>query len=86
MTTQVTKHTNEALKSVDKAQCTTRHTGFTLDQSKLTKNLIKDAKLNDYDEVINNYGDNVNLKCSSGFYLEVSTICCPRIQNRFLKI
>ena len=50
----------------------TRHTGFSLDQSKQKKNLKKDALIDNYDTVINNYNENVNLKCSSGFYLIVA--------------
>ena len=40
--------------------------------TKLTKNLKRDAIIDNYDTVINNYDENVNLKCSSGFYLEVA--------------
>ena len=75
MTTDITEHTNEALASVDNNahNHNTRHTGYSLDQSKLTKNLIEYATLNcNYDKVIKNYGENLNLKSSSGFYLEVA--------------
>ena len=50
----------------------TRHTGYSLNQSKQTTNLIKDATENNYDLVVNNHDENVNVKCSSGFYLEVA--------------
>ena len=64
MTTTLNKHNNEALISVDNAQKhDTRQTGFSLDQSKLTKNLIKDAIINDYKKIVNNYEENVNIKC-----------------------
>ena len=49
----------------------TRHTGFSLDQSKQKNNLKKDALIDNYDIVINNFNENVNVKCSSGFYLKV---------------
>ena len=85
MTTDITEHTNEALASVDNHahNHNTRHTGYSLDQSKLTKNLIKDATLNcNYDKVINNYGENLNLKSSSGFYLEVARPALLSLANQ----
>ena len=36
------------------------------------KNLRQDADIPDFDTVINNYDENVNIKCSSGFFLEVA--------------
>ena len=65
---------DEALASVDSSlSYNTRHTGFALNQSKLLKNLQKDADINDYDTVINNFNENINVKCSSGFYVEVAS-------------
>ena len=60
---------NEAV--VTESSYNTRHTGFSMDQSKQTNNLKRDALIDNYDTVINNYSENVNVKCSSGFYLKV---------------
>ena len=68
---------NEALASVDNGHLSnTRHTGFALDQSKQIKNLRRDAVIENFDTVINNHNENINVKCSSGFYLEVT---CPSL-------
>ena len=65
---------DEALASVDSSlSYNTRHTGIALNQSKLLKNLQKDADINDYDTVINNFNENINVKCSSGFYVKVAS-------------
>ena len=63
---------NDALTSVNNASPSIRHTEFAMKQSKLTKNLKKDATIINYDTLVNNYEENVNLKCSSGFYLQVA--------------
>ena len=70
MSTALVEPSNEALEYPLSAS--TRHTGFSLDQSKQTKNLKKDALIVNYDTVVNNYNENVNVKCSSGFYLKVA--------------
>ena len=49
----------------------TRRATFALNKKKLTKNLKKDALINTFDTVYNNFDENVNIKCSSGFFLEV---------------
>ena len=49
----------------------TRRATFALNKKKLTKNLKKDALIHVYETVINNFDENVNIKCSSGFFLEV---------------
>ena len=51
----------------------TRHTGFSLNQSKQVKNLVNDATISDYDILINNFDENVNIKCSSGFFIRVGS-------------
>ena len=70
MSTALVEPSNEALEYPLSAS--TRHTGFSLDQSKQTNNLKKDALVVNYDTVVNNYNENVNVKCSSGFYLKVA--------------
>ena len=62
--------TNDALFSAD--HTSSRSLGFALNRAKQTKNLIKDTNVQDYDMVRNNHDENVNVKCSSGFYLEVA--------------
>ena len=52
----------------------TRRATFALNKKKLTKNLKKDATINPYDIVRNNFDENLNIKCSSGFFLDV---ICP---------
>ena len=37
------------------------------------KNLKKNVDVINYDTVINNFNENINLQCSSGFYLEVAS-------------
>ena len=49
----------------------TRRAAFALNRKKLTRNLKKDALINTYETVCNNFDENVNIKCSSGFFLEV---------------
>ena len=51
----------------------TRRAGFALNKKKLTKNLKKDALINTFEAIFNNYDENVSIKCSSGFFLEVIT-------------
>ena len=64
---------NEAIKHGDKTLTyNTRQAGFTVNQSKLSKNLKKDASIQDYEIITNNFDENVNIKCSSGFYNEVA--------------
>ena len=66
----LSEQSNEALAKADSNHLhNTRHTGFALNQSKQMKNLQKDAIIDNYDTVINNYNENMNIKCSSGFYL-----------------
>ena len=62
--------TNDALLRAD--HTSSRSAGFALNRVKQTKNLIKDTNVQDYDMVRNNHDENVNVKCSSGFYLEVA--------------
>ena len=67
-----------ASKSVDNVGCKTpayktRRATFALNKKKLTRNLKKDATINMYETTVNNYEQNVNLKCSSGFFLEVAS-------------
>ena len=54
----------------------TRRATFALNQKKLTKTLIKDAHIEDFEVVTNNFDQNVNIKCSSGFFLTVATPVC----------
>ena len=49
----------------------TRRATFALNKKKLTRNLKKDAQIENYQTVYNNFDENVNIKCSSGFFLEV---------------
>ena len=68
----LTENNDDVLVRADVPRYNTRHTEFTLNQSKLTKNLKKDAIIENYVTVVNNYQENVNIKCGSGFYLEVA--------------
>ena len=49
----------------------TRRATFALNKKKQTTNLKKDALINMFEVVINNHDENVSVKCSSGFFLEV---------------
>ena len=72
----VTEHTNEALTPADNPQnINTRLIGFALNQSKQTKNLKKDALKTTYETVVNNFNENINITCSSGFFLKVILPC-----------
>ena len=67
-------NTNDTLTCVDNpSYFDTRHAAFALNHAKQLKNLRKDAVIEDFDIVINNHEENVNIKCSSGFYLEVAS-------------
>ena len=48
---------------------------FTLNQQKQTKRIIDDTMLNDYEVNVNNNNENCTIKCSSGFYFQVSKPC-----------
>ena len=72
MITEV-EHSDEALIANNQVNFNTRQTGFALNQSKQMKNLRKNAEAINYDTVINNFNENINLQCSSGFYLEVGS-------------
>ena len=67
-----TEHSDKALIRAE-PEHVQRHTGFALNQSKQVKNLVKDAAIKDFDTVYNNFNENINVKCSSGFYLWVAT-------------
>ena len=69
----VAEHSDEALSADNQINFDTRHTGFALNQSKQMKNLKKNVDVINYDTVINNFNENMNLQCSSGFYLEVAS-------------
>ena len=60
----------------------TRSTNYALNSKSLFSNLVRDANLN-YDILceINNQGQNVNVKCSSGFYAAVSKPVLCSISN-----
>ena len=75
--------TNDTLACVDiSSNFHTRHAAFALNRTKQLKNLRKDAIIEDFDIVINNYEENVNIKCSSGFYLEVASPALLSLANQ----
>ena len=49
----------------------TRRATFALNKKRLTRNLKKDAQIENFHTVYNNFDENVNIKCSSGFFLNV---------------
>ena len=51
---------------------TVRTASFSLNQSKQVTKIREDAKLNDYEVTVNNGDQNVTIKCSSGFYIQVA--------------
>ena len=51
---------------------TVRTASFSLKQSKQVNKIREDAKLNDYEVTVNNGDQNVTIKCSSGFYIQVA--------------
>ena len=62
-----------AITSVDNTcSYNTRLAGYTLNQAKQLKNLRQDADIPDFDTVINNYDENVNMKYSRGTFLKVA--------------
>ena len=77
------KNTNETLARVDNiSYFDTRHAAFALNCTKQLKNLRKDAIIEDFDIVINNHEENVNVKCSSGFYLKVASPALLSLANQ----
>ena len=67
----VTGQSDEAQLSADNPiSYNTRLAGFALNQSKQSKYLRQDA---DFETVVNNFNENGNMKCNSGFYLEVAS-------------
>ena len=65
--TNAISFTDKAPTSVN-AKYYTRLTGFSLNHTKQMKNLKKDANIANFDTVINNHNENINIKCSSGFF------------------
>ena len=55
---------------------TTRRATFALNKKKLTNTWVKDAHLESFEVAINNFDQNVNVKCSSGFFLTVANPVC----------
>ena len=52
---------------------TTRSTSYALNTQSLFSNLVRDASLQDDIQCeVNCHGENVNVKCSSGFYAAVA--------------
>ena len=78
-----TKHTNDVLiVSVDNAStCNTRHAGFSLNQSKLLKSLRQYSERVYFDMVINSFDENINVKCSIGFFHEVASPALLSLAN-----
>ena len=52
--------------------CSSRSASYSLNQEKQTRKIIEDASLNDYEVTVNNADQNVTIKCSSGFYIQVA--------------
>ena len=69
----VTELSDVTHASVDKQNYNTRQAGFTLNQGKQFENLRKDSNIANYDTVINNFNENMNVKCNSGFYIQVAS-------------
>ena len=46
---------------------------FALNKKKQLKNLKKDAQISTFHAIANNFNENVNIKCSSGFFLQVAS-------------
>ena len=67
------EHSDDARSADNQVNFNSRHTGFALNQSKQVKNLKKNADIINYDTVINNFNENINIQCSSGFYLNVAS-------------
>ena len=51
---------------------TFRTASYSLNQSKQIEKIRADAALNDYEVTVNNNDQNVTIKCSSGFYIQVA--------------
>ena len=61
---------------------TTRVASFALNQTKQMMKIKEDALLNDYEVTINNSDQNVTIKCSSGFYIQVGKSCFVTLEKR----
>ena len=68
-----TQQTDVTLAGVDNLTYNTRQAGFALNRSKQLENLTKDTDIANYDTVINNFNENVDVKCNSGFYIQVAS-------------
>ena len=60
---------------------TVRTASYSLNQGKQTMKIVKDASINDYDITINNDEQNVTIKCSAGFYIQVARPYFSTIKN-----
>ena len=49
-----------------------RTASYSLNQSKQVTKIREDANINDYEVTVNNNDQNVTIKCSSGFYIQVA--------------
>ena len=65
---------------------TTKRASFALNKKKQIKNLKKDAIIATFDTVVNNYNQNINIKCSSGFFLEVASPCLHDLAKQSIGI
>ena len=69
--TEAINTSNDAPAGVN-ANYDTRLAGFSLNHTKQIRNMKRDASIANFDTVINNHDENINIKCSSGFFLEVA--------------
>ena len=67
------EHSDVAPSADKQINFNTQHTGIALNQLKQMKNFKTNVDVIKYDTVMNNFNENMNLQCSSGFYLEVAS-------------
>ena len=58
-----------------------RHANYALNQTKQTTKIVEDAAIDDYSVSINNSDQNITIKCSSGFYLQVAKPCFTTLKD-----
>ena len=58
-----------------------RAANFAFNKDKQTEKIKKDALINDFEVTVNNQDQNANVKCSSGFYLQVARSSLGTLKN-----
>ena len=60
---------------------TERSANYVLNKDKQTSKIVNDSTIKDFNVTINNNDTNVNIKCSTGFYIQVARPCFATLEH-----